>query len=303
MKLAAIYNVYDGVELLPFSINQIKNHVDKIIIVYQNKSNFGEFKNTDKELEAIMPSLQIGSKVWFKQYTPTFKNGTVNERAKRNLGLQIAKDLNCTHFLFMDCDEVYDKFEENKNQFLNSGADGSVCRIITYFKKPTLRLTNYDNYYVPFIHKIYPDSVAGIKYPYYCDPTRGVTCNHVVILDFAMHHFSWVRLDIEMKVRNSSANVNQAVHDLLIQYKSDVQNGTFLHHYKQKLMFAPNLFGMPDFDLVKYQCVCGNTCLQPQKPDNSVCGGCKNPNWKTLKIQPSYQVGLNNTWVHPLGEI
>jgi hypothetical protein len=247
MKLAAIYNVYDGVELLPFSINSIKNHVDAIIIVYQNTSNFGEFKNTFKELENVLPPLKIDDKILLIEYNPSAKNGTANERNKRNIGLQIAKEVNCTHFLFMDCDELYDKFEENKNQFLNSGADGSVCRIITYFKSPTLRLKDYDNYFVPFIHKIYPDSVAGVKYPHYSDPTRGVKCNQSVILNFPMHHFSWVRLDIEMKVRNSSANVNKAVHDLLIQYKKNVQPGTFLNHYNQELISVSNIFGIPNF--------------------------------------------------------
>ncbi len=42
MKLAAIYNVWDGVELLKHSIASIKQDVDLIIIVYQDISNFGE---------------------------------------------------------------------------------------------------------------------------------------------------------------------------------------------------------------------------------------------------------------------
>ena len=42
MKLAAIYNVWDGVELLRGSMESVKDGVDLFIIVYQNVSNIGE---------------------------------------------------------------------------------------------------------------------------------------------------------------------------------------------------------------------------------------------------------------------
>ena len=41
-KLVAIYNVFDGEELLPYSVKEIRPHVDAIICVYQNTSNRGE---------------------------------------------------------------------------------------------------------------------------------------------------------------------------------------------------------------------------------------------------------------------
>jgi len=43
--LAAIYNVWDGIELLRGSMLQLKGHVDYFIIVYQTTSNFGEQYN------------------------------------------------------------------------------------------------------------------------------------------------------------------------------------------------------------------------------------------------------------------
>lgn len=55
--------------------------------------------------------------------------------------------------------------------------------------------------------------------------------------------------------------------------------------------------------MVRYKCdTCGNTCLQDIRPDNSVCGGCNNPNWKIIKIQEPYMVD-QKSWVHPNGEI
>jgi len=40
----------------------------------------------------------------------------------------------------------------------------------------------------------------------------------------------------------------------------------------------------------RYICDCGNTCLESTKPDNTVCGGCNNPNWNTMSIQEPYRV-------------
>jgi hypothetical protein len=41
-KLAAIYSVFDGEELLEQSILSIREHVDVVIAISQKQSNFGE---------------------------------------------------------------------------------------------------------------------------------------------------------------------------------------------------------------------------------------------------------------------
>jgi hypothetical protein len=41
MKLAAIYNAWDGVELLKGSMNCLKDGVDIFIVIYQDVSNYG----------------------------------------------------------------------------------------------------------------------------------------------------------------------------------------------------------------------------------------------------------------------
>jgi DNA-directed RNA polymerase subunit RPC12/RpoP len=55
--------------------------------------------------------------------------------------------------------------------------------------------------------------------------------------------------------------------------------------------------------MLRYKCAtCGNQCLQNERPDNIICGGCENPNWKLMKIQEPYIVGQKE-YIHPLGEI
>lgn len=53
----------------------------------------------------------------------------------------------------------------------------------------------------------------------------------------------------------------------------------------------------------RYKCLtCNNTCLSESKPDNTICGGCNNPNWKLLIFQENYKVGEKD-FIHPNGEI
>ena len=55
--------------------------------------------------------------------------------------------------------------------------------------------------------------------------------------------------------------------------------------------------------LIRYKCkTCGNTCLESEHPDNSICGRCDTPDWKIMKFQEAYMAGQHD-YVHPKGEI
>ena len=56
MKLGISYNLFDGEELLEKSINQIRNLVDYISVVYQITSNYGN--PCDSELVSLLQKLQ-----------------------------------------------------------------------------------------------------------------------------------------------------------------------------------------------------------------------------------------------------
>ena len=212
MKIAAIYNIWDGEELLIPSMKCLDGHVDLFILTYQTKSNFGEVHNPMKngkfkEIQAAMKT-PCELALYEPVITEDNSNGTINETQKRNFGLYIAKKERCTHFLFMDCDEFYQDFGGAKKLYiaLRKGHGGSVCAIETYFGKPTLKFSDVDNYKVPFIHELHKNTQAGVrKYPFYVDPTRRVNEQDVVDLPVTMQHYSWVRKNIERKMRNSSA--------------------------------------------------------------------------------------------------
>lgn len=243
MKLAAIYNVWvDSLELLRGSIECVREHVDLIVIVYQDTSNYGELSF---ELLPKLRKMIALPNVEFVHYTPLAdQSASFNEKFKRNFGLDLARQHRCSHFLMMDCDEYYQDFGAAKRAFEISGYDGSVLRLHTYFKKPTLMLAEDEKYYVPFIHRLRAGTVAGEgKYPYYVDPTRKINEQNVVMLSHYMHHFSWVRKDIDMKIRNSSAKANIEVSHLREDWEK-AEAGMFVRDYRTHLVEVPNIFNI-----------------------------------------------------------
>lgn len=242
MKLAAIYNIFDGTEFLVHSMKSLQDHVDEFILVWQDISNYGEKMDwRDKESLIIAEFCANTSLI---KYFPNQNNGTWNETNKRNLGIQKAKDLGCTHFIQMDCDELYEDFGKMKQEYINSGADGSVCAMLTYFKHQTLRFEEPDNYFVPFIHKLHANTITGSKnYPFRVDPTRSINSQNVTLISGFMHHFSWVRQDIGKKIRNSSAQRNINKSNLLRDYMNpDLKEGDFVADFRQKLIKVPDIF-------------------------------------------------------------
>lgn len=243
MKLAAIYNVWDGVELLRGSMETMRCKVDVFIIVFQNISNFGEYYSplTDIDLDGI------NQEVILKFYSPdTSLGGGINETNKRNIGIRAAREAGCTHFMLCDCDEYFQDFAGGVEQYLASGKEGSACKILTYFKKPTLRFENFDNYYVPFIHQLKEDTTSGhSRYPLYVDPTRRINCKDVAVIEEPMHHFSYIRKNILRKVRNSSAKHNIEKSQLIVDYNDPTCGpGFYVQDFNQKLIEVDNIFNI-----------------------------------------------------------
>lgn len=243
MKLAAIYNVWDGDEFLLQSMRSVKEGVDLFIIIYQNVSNFGEHYSPEENIHKICEEFK---NVATQKYFPKQLGGFNNEINKRNLGLSLAKEFGCTHFLHMDCDEFYKDFSAAKQNFIDSGANGSVCKLFTYFRWPTLRFETEDGYYVPFIHKLDAETFAGAnKYSFHVDPTRKINQENVILLPNFMHHFSWIRIDINRKIRNSSAKNNLARGTMLESYNdSRLGAGFYVKDYDKKLIEVEDFFAL-----------------------------------------------------------
>ena len=213
MKIGVSFNIFDGEELLENSIKSIRNNVDYISVVYQTVSNFGNPCD-----EGLVPLLErLENKGLINElflYKPKLnKGGHYNEIKKRNLGLYLSEGASCTHHMAMDSDEFYtdEQFKYMKKIVEEGKYESSACQMTTYYKEPIYRLDPKEDYYVSLLFKIRQgkEFVMGHPSPVLIDPTRrmdfGVSCKIFTRDEIEMHHMSFVRKNITIKLNNSSA--------------------------------------------------------------------------------------------------
>jgi hypothetical protein len=253
MKLAAIINSWDDYDLLVPCVENIRPLVEMVIVVISYKSNYGENRTgPDGSIHEFKP----GVPVFFHQINPDLnKRPEENERNKRNFGLSIAKGLGATHFLNMDTDEYYEAepFLKEKQRMANPNLNGLVCASQVYFKDPMLTI-GLDTTLVTFIQKITPEvkfewnpkmPFAFVDKKIRIDPTRQVNVNKgIEWSNIIMHHYSYVRKDLEKKIRNSTARYNLERSTIRQDFVS-AKEGQFCKFYGKTLIRASVDFNIP----------------------------------------------------------
>lgn len=212
MKLAAIYTVYNGLELLNGSIAQIQDSVDEIIIVFQSTSNGGEY--SDKVKYCMSALSRNNKKVTIVYFMPDLSlNTKQNELNKHNLGLKTVREMGCTHWFLSATDHYYrpEEVEKVKTYVKMFNPDVTLTSMYTYYKNPTWQITPIEDYYMPFICKIHPETVYHKnQWIHRVDPSVRVnTFREMVVFppeDIMMHHYSMIREDIENKFNNAAAS-------------------------------------------------------------------------------------------------
>lgn len=270
MKLGVAYIVFDGVELLEHSIRQIRNQVDYIAVIYQEKSWFG--MTHSKEDLLILQNLQrlklLDDLILFKEFTtltkkdrPSILKAKAYEKAKRTKGLKACLNRGCTHYLCMDVDEFYleKEFAFAKEQIIKFDYDSTAVRYVNYVNVPTVH-RGIDSSRVPFICKITNTTKMGSPFFVKCDSTRGIINGLKKKHEFSpdiikMHHMETVRKDLYVKYESTTRAVfdRTKTSDLISSIKSvSSDNSTF--SFKKiifpglnqvKLTPCENLFGIP----------------------------------------------------------
>ena len=227
-KWGVSYSVFDGYELLEASIRSIRKHVDYINVVYQKESWYGSPADADM-LPVLEKLLKIGLIDELIEYkaNPNIPAG-VQERAKRNLGLDAAKKADVNYFMTMDTDEFYDgkEIDTMKYYIVQNGITHSFCNIVVYGTKPTERMLESSSCYAPFFAKI--DKKSCLEYnkhiPALIDPTRQIAhrmfSKYYVLPVINMHHMTFVRKNIEEKFKQSSSS---QLHDMQIKKLNTVK--------------------------------------------------------------------------------
>ena len=221
MRLAACYTVFNGIELLEHAINSVKNHVDEIIICYQVISNYGN------ECKDALDFVERFPDYTYLNYEPDLKvDAKTNEKRKHQILIEAARSKKCSHFFLSATDHFYkeDEILYAKNLVETTGVKTTYSKMITYFKEPTLRLEPLETYYMPFICSTSVN--IGSLAPVLVDPAcafKPFAPYYVFREDeVLMHHFSWIRKDIDSKLDNAAAKVNWP--DKIEEFKDKYNN-------------------------------------------------------------------------------
>ena len=262
IKLGVAYNVFDGEELLEYSIKQIREFASVLVVVYQKVSNFG---NENPNLMNTLNDLKERGLIdGMFEYKPTFNyeleeievtNGLKNELIKRNVGLDICRANGCNVFMTIDCDELYDKkeFEVALDRFYEGNYDTSFCQMLSYYKLPTMQIEPAEKYFVPLFCKLNKNTKFEkiSDYPVITDPTRRVKAGYPLVFsrnEIQMYHYSYVRKDLKSKLANTSSQMDKKSQEAILYHFNSwkkKEDGVFLLTEDDvKLKEVPNKFNI-----------------------------------------------------------
>jgi len=232
MSLFVFYNCATCSELLEYSIIQMLPVTKNITIHYQTKTNVNTLANK-RHFRKYVKLAQKYHLELFEFWPDLNKSPKSNETQKRNIAYKQAQLRGANYFMSIDEDEIYDSKQLQKafQIFIDGDWDSSVCRLLTYYKKPTLQVNPPEDYYTSVFYIV--DSrlfIEGLKFPVKVDPARKMKPNRLKIFNWeelTMHHYSYVRKNIKEKLRTQSASVNfkDRIDDIVTHFKN--HNGSF----------------------------------------------------------------------------
>ena len=256
-KIGFSYNVFDGDELLKYSINSIKPYAEYISVIYSTKSNFG-----NQETWGLKDNLlKLQSKGYIDElieYIPKVSgnscDGLNNEIEKRNIGLQKSIDNKCDVHVSIDCDEMYNQKEIEYAiwRFMLSGAESMVLQHKQFYKNTKTEVVPSENTYVTLfelLNKNIENYQLNAKGPV-LDPTRKLGGRRRYIyfqrFEIEMMHLSFIRKNLKVKLVNSSANIPLESQDKICDYYENYKANTDalwadLSYRKTKSVNIPNL--------------------------------------------------------------
>lgn len=209
MRLTALFTVYNGLELLPKAVENAQKWADEVLIFYQNTSNKGEINPYVGDF-----CEDLGVKCF--EFTPDLTvNTKQNERVKHSMMVQKAKELGFTHAVMMASDHFYtpEQVDFARKDVTANDWDVTATAMHTYYKHPTWRVDPIEDYFMPFIFALRPNTTVERvpSFPWKVDPSVQVnTCQRSRMYapdEVLLHHYSMVRVDVAEKFRNAAASI------------------------------------------------------------------------------------------------
>lgn len=227
-KLGMGIIAFEGTEHIKNITTEVRPYVKEIVVCLQNVSYTG--RNIDKyDIDEVNRCLECGlidKIVWYDYNDSDIERAKEHsereedwprylEMEKRNKLLDVLEQDGCSHAIITDSDEYYDGNEfANALRYYDSEDTIKVtyCQYINYWKDYRHYLIWPFNTYVPFISDIkYRFGFSVGLSGHAVDKTRVYSMKEgeqYSILNWnvvKMHHLSWIRLNIEKKIRSWSS--------------------------------------------------------------------------------------------------
>jgi len=217
MSFGVIYNVWDGCELLEPSIRSIRNAVDEVVVVYQEKSYYGNYIK-EYDINLVLSDLKhehlIDDKILvnFDNDCKNSHEAKQMEKLKYQIGLDYLEKKHIDYFMMRAVDEFFieDELRRSLGQVQAKDYHRTFCEISTY-SSPTLKdVENTDHVNGSFIYKMIEGKKIGqgMQPPLYIDAVANYGNNTSDYIfpneEVVMHHYRLSRLDLKRKALNSS---------------------------------------------------------------------------------------------------
>ena len=270
MKLGASINLFDGEELLLDQLLCLRKNIDFISVVYQLQGHWGALHPRPyvKEYLEYLVSEDLIDLAY--EWKPERNESNVEDfnqadMLKRQVGLKLAQNVGCTHFINLDNDEFYTshEFEYMKRVMGKSKKyDASVVKHLQYYKSTEFIKRKPEQEYVLGIFPIKQNTSFeyGVALPYPIDPGRKIPAGKIrefFRFEVQMHHLSYVRRSLEEKLTSSHAVAGNLPHlkvmlDRFNNYKYP-QPGIWGHGMEVELKRIEPQIHTPNFDQDSYQ--------------------------------------------------
>jgi hypothetical protein len=203
-KIIAVSRAFYGDEWMKTSLKSVQNHVHKILIVTSDKT-WNKTNESPDDITKIFEDLNNQSKKYH-----LLRGSWDDQIQQQNDFLNFIRENHseCTHILFIDTDEIYEKEEIKKLLELTKKIKtfNSVIRVkmFTYIKSIYYRVSPQEIYQ--------PIAIIPIRnYVYFSDVRLVETCP-IYNSEVNMHHFSLVRKKderIKAKFNNRAKSYNR----------------------------------------------------------------------------------------------
>jgi hypothetical protein len=244
MKLAILYTTWTGddMQMLKDSIEHHLPFVDGVLVFMDGASmSMEQMPFSEKHrIDYHLSNSKVQQFNFLENDQKFGGNPKAIERNKHNQMIQEAKNQGFTHFILAAGDHFYSKETFEAGKEVANSVDVSFTKMVTYYRTADLAVWPLEDYYMPFIHKMHPDTEISksVEYPVLVDPSVKVnTIGSFHLMepkDGILHHYSMIRTDIEKKFRNAAASVRwskEQVEGFIKEYKN-AEIGDKLTYFK-----------------------------------------------------------------------